>query len=79
MFPSRPMAVPRQILAQLKNISVQGNLVGGRIFLSESLTGLKDINFDLQQVPGEVLIPGESWKGETLPPSGRRPEFLRVY
>ncbi len=53
-------------LGQLKNISIQGNLVGGRIFLSESLTGLKDINFDLQQVQGEVLISRGILEGRNL-------------
>jgi hypothetical protein len=53
-------------LGELKNISVQGNLVGGRIFLSESLTGLNDINFDLRQVRGEILISQGIMEGQKL-------------
>jgi hypothetical protein len=43
-------------LGQLKNISIRGNMVGGRIFLSESLTGLNGIHFDLQDAGGDVTI-----------------------
>ena len=53
-------------LGQLKNISIQGNLVGGRIFLAESLTGLKDIHFELQQVQGEVLMSRGILEGRNL-------------
>jgi hypothetical protein len=53
-------------LRELRNISVQGNMVGGRIFLSESLTGLKDINFDLRHVHGEVFISRGILEGRNL-------------
>ena len=53
-------------LSELRNISVQGNLVGGRIFLSESLTGLKDIHFDLRHVHGEVFISRGILEGRNL-------------
>ena len=43
-------------LGRLKNISIEGNIVGGRIFLSESLTGLKGTPFDLRDAGGEVII-----------------------
>ena len=66
-------------LGQLKNISIRGNMVGGRIFLSESLTGLKGIPFDLRDAGEKSSFPEESWREKTLPPSGRRPEFPKVY
>jgi hypothetical protein len=53
-------------LGELKNISVQGNLVGGRIFLSESLTGLKDIHFDLRKVQGGILLSRGILEGRNL-------------
>jgi hypothetical protein len=53
-------------LGELKNISVQGRLVGGRIFLSKSLTRLKDIDFDLRQVSGELLIHQGILEGRNL-------------
>jgi hypothetical protein len=66
-------------MSDLKNITVRGNLVGGRIFLSEALTGLKDTSFDLRQVHGDVLVSRGTWKGKTSAPSGRRPKLRRVY
>jgi len=53
-------------LGKPENISVQGNLSGGRIFLSGSLTGLKDTHFDLQKVQGEVLISQGILEGKNL-------------
>jgi hypothetical protein len=53
-------------LGQLKNIFLQGNMVGGRIFLSESLTGLKGIHFDLQDAGGEVILSRGILEGKNL-------------
>jgi hypothetical protein len=53
-------------LGQLKNISIRGNMVGGRIFLSESMTGLKGIHFDLRDARGEVTISREILEGKDL-------------
>jgi len=53
-------------LGQLKNISIHGNLVGGRIFLSELLTGLQGIHFDLTQARGNVRLSRGILEGETL-------------
>ncbi len=53
-------------LGQLKNISIRGNLVDGRIFLSESLTGLKGIDFDLRDAAGEINISRGILEGKNL-------------
>jgi hypothetical protein len=53
-------------LGQLKNISIRGNMVGGRIFLSESLTGLKGTPFDLRDAGGEVIISRGILEGKNL-------------
>jgi hypothetical protein len=43
-------------LGDLKNILIQGEMVGGRIFLPGSLTKLKGVDFDLKDVQGQVNI-----------------------
>jgi hypothetical protein len=53
-------------LGQLKNISLRGNMVGGRIFLSESLTGLKGIHFDLRDAGGDITISQGILQGKNL-------------
>jgi hypothetical protein len=53
-------------LVGLKNISIQGQLIDGRVFLSEALTRLKDINSDLRHVSGEVLISQGILEGRNL-------------
>ncbi|HSR12472.1 MAG TPA: AsmA-like C-terminal domain-containing protein [Thermodesulfobacteriota bacterium] len=55
-----------QDLGRLKNISMEGSLAGGGIFLSESLTGLKGIDFDLREVQGIVLVTRGILEGQGL-------------
>ena len=64
-------------LGDLKNITVRGKLVGGRIFLSEGLTGLKDINFDLRQVQGEVLVSRGILEGQNLSAQWEKAEVTK--
>ena len=53
-------------LGRLKNILIQGNIVGGRIFLSESLTGLQGIHFDITQARGNVRLSHGILEGKNL-------------
>ena len=53
-------------LGRLQNISIRGNMAGGRIFLSEALTGLKGIPFDLRDTGGEVTISHGILEGKNL-------------
>jgi hypothetical protein len=59
-------------LGQLKNISLRGNMVGGRIFLSESLTGLKGIPLDLRDAGGEVILSRGILEGKNLAAQGEK-------
>jgi hypothetical protein len=53
-------------LGQLKNMSIRGNMAGGRVFLSESLTGLKGVNFALRDAAGEITISRGILEGKKL-------------
>jgi hypothetical protein len=53
-------------LGRLKNVTIQGKLLGGRIFLSESLTRLRGIHFDLTQARGSVRLSRGILEGKNL-------------
>jgi hypothetical protein len=53
-------------LNRLENILIQGRIVGGRIFLSESLIGLPGIHFDLTQARGNVRLAHGILEGKDL-------------
>jgi hypothetical protein len=53
-------------LGRLKNVTFQGKLADGRIFLSESLTRLRGIHFDLTQARGSVRLSRGILEGKNL-------------